>query len=132
MKHGNMGPRAPISGGASLLVAFAALCLVTFATLGLASVQADSRLYSGVAAMPPAYYAADVEANRVLADIRAGEIPDDVVRSGEVYTWSTPVTDELALYCEVLVRRPDYEIQKWALERSTPWEGDFGMEVFVD
>lgn len=126
-------PRAPVSGGGSLLVVFAVLCVVTFAMLGLASVQADKRLQGSVSGMPAAYYAADVEANRVLASIREGEYPKFVERDGDAYSWEIPVTDELSLFCEARVGQGGaYEILEWSLDRSVPWEGDFGMEVFVD
>ena len=125
-------PRGPVTGGSSLLAVFAVLCMVTFATLGMASVSADRRLYDAVSAMPAAYYAADVEANRTLASIRSGDVPDFVSLESGVYSWRGCVTDELAIFCEVRVDGTDYEILRWALDRSVPWEGDFGMEVFAD
>ena len=82
--------------------------------------------------MPAAYYAADVEANRTLASIRSGDVPDFVSLESGVYSWQESVTDELAIFCEVRVDGTDYEILRWALDRSVPWEGDFGMEVFAD
>ena len=117
-------PRGPVTGGSSLLAVFAVLCMVTFATLGMASVSADRRLYDAVSA--------NVEANRTLASIRSGDVPDFVSLESGVYSWQESVTDELAIFCEVRVDGTDYEILRWALDRSVPWEGDFGMEVFAD
>lgn len=122
-------PKAPPTGGGSLLVVFAVLCLVTFAMLGLASVQADRRMYRSIAAMPEAYYEADVEANRILAAIRSGTVPEGVERDEDEYAWQVPVTDVLSLCCEARIQGPDFEIRKWALDRSVPWEGDFDMDV---
>ena len=57
----------PAVGGSSLLVIFAVLCLTVFALLGLATVQANSRLSDASAQTVSGYYAADCQAETILA-----------------------------------------------------------------
>ena len=68
----------PTVGGVSLLVVFAVLCLTVFALLGLTTVQADRRLADASIKAISDYYAADCEAQAVLARLRAGELREGV------------------------------------------------------
>ena len=68
----------PAVGGISLLVVFAVLCLTVFALLALATVQADARLAGASAQAVADYYAADCQAQELLARLRCGERPEGV------------------------------------------------------
>lgn len=68
----------PAVGGISLLVAFAVLCLTIFALLSLTTVRADVRLADASADAVTEYYAADCQAQEILARLRNGEVPDSV------------------------------------------------------
>ena len=57
------------TGGASILLIFVLLCLTTFATLSIVSANADYKLTQRNAQAVAAYYAADLEANELLAQI---------------------------------------------------------------
>ena len=61
----------PAVGGSSLLVIFVVLCLTIFAVLGLSSVQAEGRLSTASADAVYGYYAADSEAEEILAKNQA-------------------------------------------------------------
>lgn len=67
------GMTPPALGGSSLLVAFAVLALTVFALLSLSTVQADVRLADASAQAVSDYYAADCEAQEILARLRSGE-----------------------------------------------------------
>ena len=58
-------------GGSSILVIFILLCLTTFATLSMVSANADLKLTEKSAAAAQDYYAADAEAEQILAAIDA-------------------------------------------------------------
>lgn len=59
---------APISvGGSSILVVFILLCLTTFATLSLASANADKKLTDKAALAVTQYYDADSRAEEILS-----------------------------------------------------------------
>ena len=108
----------PPVGGVSLLVVFAVLCLTVFALLSLSTVRADDRLSQASARAVSGYYAADCQAQEVLARLRAGElyrgnyvahtrpdgspwetvlqqdVPTDYAYAGENLAWSNHLPDE--------------------------------------
>ncbi len=57
------------TGVSSILMVFVVLCLITFATLALASAGADYRLSVKVSERATAYYEAEAKANEALARI---------------------------------------------------------------
>ena len=71
--------RPPVVGGSSLLVMFCVLCLTTFAVLSLSTVRAGDRLAEASMEAVQEYYEADQEAERMLAKLRSGEIPEGEV-----------------------------------------------------
>ena len=72
------GMAPPALGGSSLLVAFAVLALTVFALLSLSTVQADVRLADASAQAVTDYYAADCQAQEILARLRNGETVEGV------------------------------------------------------
>lgn len=64
-------------GGASILVVFVALCLMTFVALSLASAQADHRLSQRAAQAARSYYAADATAEERVDAVLAAAGQDD-------------------------------------------------------
>ena len=68
----------PALGGSSLLVAFAVLALTVFALLSLSTVRADVRLADASAQAVTDYYAADCQAQEILARLRSGETVEGV------------------------------------------------------
>ena len=97
----------PAVGGISLLVVFAVLCLAVFALLALTTVQADKRLADASAQAVSDYYAADCQAQEILARLRNGERPDGVEIAGRlgdgIYTarYTVPISDSQELQVEV-------------------------------
>ena len=68
----------PALGGSSLLVVFAVLSLTVFALLSLSTVRADQRLGEASAKAVADYYAADLKAQEILADLREGKQVENV------------------------------------------------------
>lgn len=64
--------RPPVTGGSSILVMFAVLCLTVFSMLSLATARTDARISQASADGVSAYYAADMQAEEILARLRAG------------------------------------------------------------
>ena len=105
----------PATGGISLLVAFAVLCLAVFALMSLSMVQADRRLADASLQAVEDYYAADCEAWRILALLLEGETPEGVTVETGVYAYTCPISDTQDLEIEVKVN-PDsgeYTILRW-------------------
>lgn len=120
----------PALGGISLLVVFAVLCLTVFALLTLTTVQADSRLGDSSLRAVTDYYAADCEAQRILALLRAGEVCEGVVREGDTYYFTCPVSENQELKAAVRFEGEEYTILYW---QSVPVEEereDSGLNVW--
>ena len=120
----------PAFGGSSLLVIFAVLCITVFALLGLSTAQAGERMSLSAAAAEAAYYAADFEAEQILARIRQGEVPENVICEENIYSWSCPVSQRQRLDVKVRVEGEDYEILCWQLVSTTLWQADDDLKVW--
>ena len=85
--------KLPAVGGSSLLVIFTVLCLTVFALLGLETVRANCRLTDAAADSVASYYAADAQAESIVALLRTGEIPDYVLQDEDVCTFACTAGD---------------------------------------
>ena len=103
----------PMIGGSSLLVIFAILCLTVFALLALSTVQADNRLSEASIEAVANYYKADYEAEEILSNLRAGQIPDNVEVNDNLYSYSCQISDTLFLEVDVLLNDGNWSILRW-------------------
>ena len=92
---------APAIGGSSLLVIFAVLCLTVFALLSLSTAQAEKRMSDDSMQAVTAYYAADLEAERVCARLRAGENVSGVQKNAGLYSYRCPISEYQILEVEL-------------------------------
>lgn len=122
--------QAPVVGGSSLVVIFAVLCLTVFALLSLSTVKADKRLADINAKAVEEYYAADLEAERILSEIRGGSLPDGVTKSGNIYSYSCPVSETQMLSVEVSVTGEGFDIIRWQTVSTTDWTENDGLAVW--
>jgi len=120
----------PAVGGASLLVVFAVLCLTVFALLSLTTVQADRRLADASVQSVTDYYAADYEAQVILAHLRAGEVPEGVEQNGDVYTYTCPISSTQDLEVEVQIQGADYKVLRWNMAFSGEWVSDDSLNLW--
>ena len=125
---------APIVGGSSLLVIFAVLCLTVFALLGLSTVQADGRLADASAEAVSAYYAADCQAEAILARLRAGELPEGVEETvtpeGRTCAYTCPISDTQTLAVEVRLEGTDYTVLRWQAVSTADWAADETLDLW--
>ena len=117
-------------GGSSLLVIFIVLCLTVFAMLSLSSVQADGRLSTASAEAVQAYYAADCEAEEILAQLRQGTVPEGVTVSGNRYCYECIVTDTQKLVVEAEITGRDYRILRWQTESTLTWQEEGTLNLW--
>lgn len=117
-------------GGSSILTIFAVLCFIVFALLSLSTAKADSALSEKSVDAVSNYYRADTEAEKILAGLRQGNLPDGVEKSGDVYTYACPVDENQELQVEVEIRDDWYKIRKWQREYTGEWEADTSMQVW--
>ena len=120
----------PTVGGSSLLVIFAVLCLTIFALLSLSTVKGDTSLSEKTAGATGDFYAADVLAEKVLAKIRCGEVPEGVKQEGDTYTYTCPVSENEALHVSVRVSGSEYEILRWQSVSTLEWQADDSIVVW--
>ncbi|MBO5123061.1 MAG: hypothetical protein J6B99_07855 [Oscillospiraceae bacterium] len=120
-----------VVGAVSLLTIFAVLCLTVFALLSLSTVQADERLSDKSFAAVAGYYAADCAAEEILAQLRAGEIPEGVTAyEGGLYRYGCPISDTQTLVVEVAVEDTDYTIIRWQARSTAEWVADDSLPVW--
>ena len=112
MKHDRVPLPTPV-GVTTLFVIFAALCLTVFCLLSLSTADADRRLAVSSAQAAAAYYAADCEAERIFAELRAGRMPAGVTAEGSRCSYVCPITDTLALHVELIRTESGWSILQW-------------------
>lgn len=120
----------PAVGASSLLVIFAVLCLIVFTLLALSTVQAGDRLSQTSAQAVSRYYEADAQAQRILAQLRNGELPDEVSWEGDVYSYACPISDTQELAVDVLVENGNCTILRWQMASTTQWEADETLDLW--
>ena len=127
----------PALGGSSLLVAFAVLCLTVFALLSLSTVRADGRLAGASAKAVQDYYAADVQAQEILARLRNGETPEGVTLSGSglLYAdYTVPISDTQELQVQVILKGisdAEYVVESWRAVPAGEWAPDDGLDLWM-
>jgi|Cm1ome_4_1110797.scaffolds.fasta_scaffold07271_2 hypothetical protein len=124
----------PAAGGSSLLAIFAVLCLTVFAMLSLSTVQADGRLADASAEAVSAYYAADCLAEEILARLRSGELPADVIQThepdGDTYSYTCPVSDTQMLEVEVRLHDTDWAVLRWQTVSTADWQAEDTLDLW--
>ena len=103
----------PAVGGSSLLAIFAVLLITIFALLCLSTVQAERRLSDRAAQSVTEYSRADSEAEDIFAQLRSGQTPPQVVKTGEIYRYTCPISQGQVLYVELFRTGKTWEILRW-------------------
>lgn len=136
MKADRTRSSTPPIGATSLLTVFAVLALTVFALLTLSDARADARLSDAAWQTTQAYYAADAQAQEILARLRAGERPEGVTvtpgQDARRCTYTCPVSDDLELQVEVaLSPEGNYRIRRWQMVSTRQWEAAGDLEVWT-
>lgn len=124
-------------GATSLLTVFAVLCLTVFALLALSDVRSDAQLADVSLESVEAYYAADTEAQTILAQLRNGQRVDGVTFSGSglLYAdYAVPISDSQELQVSVILRGiadREYEIVRWQTVATVPWQGEDNTQLWI-
>ena len=124
----------PALGGSSLLVAYAVLCLTVFALLSQSTVRADGRLAGASVQAVQDYYAADAQAQEILARLRNGETPEGVTLSGSGLLqagYAVPISDTQELQVEVILYLDGYEVLSWQAVPAGEWAPDDGLDLWM-
>ena len=144
-KERSSGSMPAITGASSLLVIFSVLCLTVFALLSLSTVSANHRITEKNTQALQAYYQAEEEANRTLAQLRDGKVPAGVtVGSAEVFEgmaeqpvfeYSCRISDTQSLMVTVWINsveeNGEYKILRWQEVSTFDWENDEHLPVYT-
>ena len=132
-------------GLSSLLLIFTVLCLVSFATLSLASTYADKRLNEKIVTNTKAYYNACNSAQEKLASIDSAlcslynsglSETEYYDKAGKSITFVEPVTDTQSLNIKLNILYPEsisgpfYEIKSWSTVTTQNLELDTKLPVY--
>ena len=117
-------------GACSLLVIFCILCLAVFSVLALSTAGSGQRLSEASAQKVMQYNLAEAEANRVVALLRSGVLPEGVTQKEGVYTFSVQANEAVELFVEISISQADnYRVHRWQFVRTAPWEADDDIQV---
>lgn len=117
-------------GGNSILTIFAVLCFIIFALLSLSTSKADSMLAQKSTDAVKKYYEADTRAEKILAKIRQGNVPDGVVKKGNNYSYTCPLDDTQQISVQIEKRGSEYIVKKWKKEYNGKWKADESIKVW--
>lgn len=112
----------PAVGGISLLVVFGVLCLTVFALLTLGTVQADCRLSDASVKAVADYYAADLQAEKIYAQLRAGETLADVAVDGNIYIYTCHISDTQELMVRLRREETGWQVLQWQAVSTVEWD----------
>lgn len=77
-----------------------------------------------------AVYAADCQAETILAQLRSGTVPEGVSVRGDVYSYTCPISDTQTLQVEVRVDESAYTILRWQAVSTADWQAEEDLEVW--
>ena len=120
----------PAVGITSLLVIFAVLCLAVFSVLALSTAQADARLSCQTREAVLGYYQAELEANRILAQLRSGEVSPGITCEDGIYTFRCPISSTQALEVEARLEGEEYQILRWQTVSTLDWQTEEKLPVW--
>ena len=120
----------PGVGLSSLLVIFAVLCLAVFSLLAISTAKADERLSVQSRDSILAYYRAELEADTLIAQLRNGEIPQEIISNDGVFAFRCPISDTQALEVAVRLNGESYQILRWQSVSVTDWQTDDKLPVW--
>lgn len=120
----------PGVGISSLLVIFAVLCLTVFALLSVSTVLSSSRLADRSCTAITEYYAADCAAEEILAQLRAGHVPEGVTQEGNRYYYDCPIGDSRMLTVCVELEAEQYRILRWQAVSAEEWQAQDDLPVW--
>lgn len=118
-------------GTGALLTVFSVLCLAVFAVLSISTVQSQRALSLRSADAVQEYYRADARAEEILSRLRSGQIPEQVRREGEVYSYTCPISDTRSLEVKVRIEDGDCTVVRWQAVSAVSWEESDGLQVWT-
>ena len=101
----------PVTGSASLLMSVVLVVLAMLSLVSLGHARADRRTADSAEKAIAEYYAADMEAEKILALLKNGLPVEDVTEKDGVYFYQCFVSEGRFLFVEV--EKETWEILRW-------------------
>jgi len=137
MNKGGMGV-----GSASIVLVFAVLCLTVFSLITYVVAANDRTLVDNEAQLVIGFFQADALAESIVAEILTSDtIPSEVqgvkiyseldfYTNAEIITFSSPISDVLAIFVRLALHGDSYEILSWRMYNSAEWQYDAGLNIW--
>lgn len=106
-------PFLPPMGSTSLLVIFGVLCLTVFSLLSLSTVLAQQRLSQAAAQSVKDWHSADLQAQEIFAELRSGQIPEEVSKTPSGYRYTVTISQNRFLDITLTEEETGWVIQSW-------------------
>ena len=74
------------------------------------------------------YYSADAEAEKILALLRGGQVPEGVQLQDGIYSYSCKISDTQAI--QVQVRAQDWKVLCWQSVSTVYWTESDSLQVW--
>jgi hypothetical protein len=113
-----------------LLVIFAVLCLTVFALLAISTVEAGGRLSQKAISSVEDYYLADVHAEEILANLRAGKTVEGVTCTDGVYSYEVPIQGGQRIQVKLRLTGTEARILQWQTIAQADWTPDENLPVW--
>lgn len=133
------GQEYRVGTGASLmLMIVVVLMLAVLGMLAFSSAQAGRRQTDRHVGSVTAYYAADAQAERVLAQLdalgedAAAQLAVDgisLARDGDVWTYAVRVDDQRELCVRVRLTEEGVQVESWQVVRTDDWSPDGSLQL---
>jgi len=130
-------------GSASIVLVFAVLCLTVFSLITYVVAGNDKAIVDAKAELVTAYYEADAEAERILADLLAADAVPATVRGVDIHTgrdettgadttyFLYPISDTKTLYVSLAIGGDSFDILNWHMYDTDEWETDDSLNVWT-
>ena len=119
-----------VPGASSMLVIFSALALTVFAVLSVSAASAEQKMAEKTVSSIESYYAADCEAERILAEIRQGNLPEGVTEEEGIYSYCCPISERKSLSVSVASDGEVFRILRWQVVADGSWQHDRHLDVW--
>ncbi|MBE6598236.1 MAG: hypothetical protein E7638_02200 [Ruminococcaceae bacterium] len=130
-RKSTVGRGGGLVGVSSLFVIFAVLCLTIFALLAIEAAMNDERMSLRSLDTTVSFYKAETEAERILAELRVGQIPTGVAEENGVFSYSCPISETMHIsVCVAVGENGAYQILQWQTVSDVVWEEDTGIDVW--
>ena len=113
-------------GSASIMLIFAVLSLISFATLTLVNSKADYNLSNNLAERQKIYYNACHRGNAFVASVYSGY--DNEAKNG-IIEKSIPISDNQSLNITLTHNNKIYIITQWQIVNDGDFEYDYSLPV---